>query len=84
MTKNGQHDRLKSYHSWASQTVLTLCDVSSYSQCLSALHGKQDKECNHQTEETHSFRQSEAQDGIGEELLLQRRVPGERGKDRGR
>lgn len=34
------------------------------------LHGEQDEERHHQTEETHSLRQSKTQDGIGEELLL--------------
>lgn len=33
-------------------------------------HGEQDQESNHQTEEPHGFRQSEAQDGVREELLL--------------
>lgn len=37
-------------------------------------HGKQDQESNHQTEETHSFRQGESQDSIWEQLLLQRRI----------
>jgi len=40
------------------------------------LHGEQDQESDHQTEETHSFRQGESQNGIGEQLLLQGRVPG--------
>lgn len=44
------------------------------------LHGKQDEERHHQTEQTHSLRQSKSQDGIGEELLLQGGVPVE---DRG-
>lgn len=35
------------------------------------LHGEEDKERHHQTEETHSLGQRKAQDGIGEELLLQ-------------
>lgn len=39
------------------------------------LHGEQDEESHHQTEETHSLRQGKAQDGVGEELLLQRGVP---------
>ena len=40
------------------------------------LHCEQDEECHHQTEETHSLRQSKAQDGVGEELLLQGGVGG--------
>lgn len=39
------------------------------------LHGEQDEESYHQTEQTHGLGQSEPQDGVGEQLLLQRRVP---------
>lgn len=39
------------------------------------LHSKQDKESNHQTEQSHGFRQGKSQDGIREQLLLQRWVP---------
>lgn len=39
------------------------------------LHCKQDKESNHQTKQSHGFRQGKSQDGIGEQLLLQRWVP---------
>lgn len=41
------------------------------------LHGEQDEESHHQTEETHGLGQSEPQDGVGEQLLLQGRVSAE-------
>lgn len=44
------------------------------------LHCKQDKESNHQTEQSHGFRQGKSQDGIGEQLLLQRWVPANKNK----
>lgn len=39
------------------------------------LHGKQNEESHHQTEETHSLGQGKSQDSIWEQLLLQRWVP---------
>lgn len=41
------------------------------------LHGKEDEERHHQTEETHSLGQSKTQDSVGEQLLLQGGVPKE-------
>jgi len=38
------------------------------------LEGEEQQEGHHQTEETHSFGQSESQNGVGEKLLLEGRV----------
>jgi hypothetical protein len=46
------------------------------------LHSEQNEESDHQTEETHGFGQGESQDGVGEQLLLQRWVPGEKKRAR--
>ena len=40
------------------------------------LHGKEDEEVDHQTEDSQGFRQGKAQNGIGIELLLERWVLG--------
>ena len=40
-----------------------------------ASRGEEDEEGDHQTEKPHSLRQDKAQNGAGEELLLQRWVP---------
>lgn len=40
------------------------------------LEGEQQQESHHKTEQTHSLRQGETQDGIGEQLLFQRWVSG--------
>lgn len=40
------------------------------------LESKQQQEGHHKTEETHGFWQGETQDGVWEELLLERGVPG--------
>merc|ERR1712050_774551 len=46
--------------------------------CIPSQHlqSEEDKEGNHQTEETHSLRESKAKNGVGEELLLQAWVSG--------
>lgn len=55
--------------------VVTTVVKSAFTLFDLFLHGEQDQESDHQTEKTHSFRQGESQNGIGEELLLQGRVP---------
>lgn len=40
------------------------------------LEGEEQQEGHHKTEQTHSLRQGEAQNGVGEQLLFQRWVPG--------
>lgn len=42
---------------------------------LYSLESEQQKERHHKTEETHSLRQGETQDGVWEQLLFERGVP---------
>lgn len=56
--------------------ALKLYQQFSYADIDDGLEGEQEQESHHETEETHSLGQGEAQDGVREQLLLQGWVPG--------
>merc|ERR1719458_1338111 len=56
--------------------ILKHQDLNCFYMNKNFLESEEQQEGHHQAEETHSLRQSKSQDGVGEQLLLERRVPG--------
>merc|ERR1719472_311580 len=56
--------------------ILKHQDLNCFYRNKNFLESEEQQEGYHQAEETHSLRQSKSQDGVGEQLLLERRVPG--------
>merc|ERR1719458_747106 len=56
--------------------ILKHQDLNCFYRNKNFLESEEQQEGHHQAEETHSLRQSKSQDGVREQLLLERRVPG--------
>merc|ERR1719472_254087 len=56
--------------------ILKHQDLNCFYMNKNFLESEEQQEGHHQTEQTHSLRQGKSQDGVGEQLLLERRVPG--------
>lgn len=62
-------------NNFGSHNKICIHHIGNASVVTAVLHSKQNKESNHQTEQSHGFRQGKSQDSIWEQLLLQRWVP---------